>query len=110
MAILKEAPAGANVLDLGAARAARAEARAATGAVDPVIKLTAGFVPIKPEFDVTVAELLVGGKIREALAALLVDPADVDSLISEGISAQDLNAIVAFVGASVGESQASSTL
>lgn len=110
MTILKERPDGAQVLDLGAARAARAEARAAAGDVSPVLKLDAGYVAIRPEFPVSVAETLSAGKIRDALAALLVDADDVDILLEEGLTAQDLNAIVTFIGASLGEAQASSTL
>ena len=109
MAILKEAPAGAQVLDLGAARAARAEARAAAGETNPVIKLSAGYVEVKPEFDVTIAETLTAGRVRDALKSLLADPDDVEALIEEGITAPDLNEIVTFVGASLGEATASST-
>lgn len=108
MAILKDAPAGAQVLDLGAARAARAEARVAAGAPNPVLKLSAGYVEVHPEFSVTIGETLKAGEIREALQSLLVDPNDVDALIEEGISALDINEILTFLGASLGEATASS--
>lgn len=107
MSILKEAPAGAPVFDVGQARAARAEARAAAGDPNPVLKLEAGYVEVNPEFNITVGESLSAGKIREALAGLLADPADVDVLIEDGVSAQDLKALIDFLGSSVGESKAS---
>lgn len=110
MAILSEAPAGANILDLGQARAARAEARAAAGEGNPLVKLTAGYVEVKPEFDIFIGELLMVGKTRDALTGLLVHPEDVDALIGEGLTPADLNAIVEFIGGvTLGEAQASST-
>lgn len=102
MSILTEAPAGAEVLDLGAARAARAEAR--KGQPLPVIKLSAGFVEVSPEMDVMSAEDFAAGRLREGLAKLLADPADVDELIAGGVSKDDLEQIVQFVtGNSLGE-------
>jgi hypothetical protein len=109
MAISKKAPEGANVLDLGALRTARAEARA--GQPSPVIKLSAGYIDIKPEMDVFVAEDLIAGKIKSALTRLLADPADVDALLAEGVTDDDLQGIIEFAaGKKLGESLASSTL
>lgn len=102
MAILTAAPEGAEVLDLDAARAARAEAR--QGKPLPVIKLSAGYVEVSPEMDVLSADDFANGHIKEGLAKLLADPADVDVLAQGGISKDDLQAIVQFVtGNSLGE-------
>jgi hypothetical protein len=102
MSIRDSAPEGAEVLDLGAARAARAEAR--VGKALPVIKLAAGFVEVSPEMDVLSADDFAAGRIREGLAKLLADPADVDELVKGGISKDDLEQIVQFVtGNSLGE-------
>lgn len=102
MSILDKAPAGAEVLDLGAARAARAEAR--VGKPLPVIKLTAGYVEVSPEMDVLSADDFSAGRIKEGLAKLLADPADVDVLVEGGVSKDDLEQIVQFVtGQSLGE-------
>jgi hypothetical protein len=104
MAILKEAPEGAPVLDLGAVRAARQEARAATGAATPVIKLAVGYVELNPEFDVMSAEDFATGNIRGGLSRVLADPADIDELIKGGLSRDDLKSIMEFVtGTSEGE-------
>lgn len=107
MALIKEAPADATVIDLGAARQARAEARAEQGIVDSYIKLDAGYVPVKAEFALALVENLKDGEVRKALADLLADPADVDALLDAGLSAQDINVIVAFIGSSLGEASAS---
>ena len=102
MSILKTAPEGAEVLDLGAARVARAEAR--QGKPLPVIKLSAGFVEVSAEMDVMSADDFAAGRIREGLAKLLADPTDVDELVKGGISKDDLEQIVQFVtGKSLGE-------
>lgn len=104
MAILSEAPKGAKVLDLGAARIARTEARTATGEALPVIKLAAGYVEVKPEVDILSAEDFAAGHIRAGLAKLLADPADIDALVADGITKDDLDAIATFItGASLGE-------
>jgi hypothetical protein len=104
MAILETAPDGAQILDLGAARAARAEARTAAGDPNPVIKLTAGFVEVTPEVDVLSAEDFAAGQIRSGLSKLLIDPADVDELVKGGLSAEDLEQIVTFItGKRLGE-------
>lgn len=104
MAILKDAPEGAKVLDLAAARAARDEARAKAGETSAVIKLEAGFVEVKPEIDVLCAEDFKEGRIRLGLAKLLADPDDIDALVERGLSQGDLEAIVTFVtGVSLGE-------
>ena len=104
MAITNEAPKGAPVLDLEAARAARVEARAAAGEANPVIKLAAGYVEVNPEMDVLSAEDFTAGRIRDGLAKMLADPADIEVLVEQGISAEDLKAIVEFIsGVSLGE-------
>jgi len=104
MAILSEAPKGAKVLDLGAARAARAEVRAAEGQGNPVIKLTAGFVEVRPEIAISIASAFENNDIRAGLAGLLVDPADVDALFEDGLTAQDMEEITKFLtGMTLGE-------
>lgn len=102
MSISKKAPAGAKVFNLEATRNARAEARA--GEAAPFIKLSAGFVEIKPEFDVLVAEDLMNGNLRHALTRLLVDPDDVKALLKEGITDSDLQELIEFAsGKKLGE-------
>jgi len=102
MAIVKKAPAGAKVFDLPAARTARAEARA--GEPSSFIKLSAGYVEIKPELEISVLDLLNEGSIKEAFVRLFVDPKDADALFAEGVSDQDAKAIFEFVaGKSLGE-------
>lgn len=104
MAILREAPAGADVLDLGAARVARAEARSA----QPYIKLSAGYVAANPEVRIDVAFLIDAGDVKGTLSALLADPKDVDALLKDGLTAQDIQAIMQWItGLTVGESPAS---
>lgn len=104
MTILKTAPDGANVLDLAGARAGRAEARALAGESNPVLKIDAGYLELKPEIDITTSEDFLAGQTRVALSKLLVDPADVDALLSAGLSTGDLEAITKFVaGATPGE-------
>jgi hypothetical protein len=106
--VLTEAPAGAKVLDLGAAQAARQEARAAAGEPNPVIKLTAGYVEMKSEIPLVAAVDLNAGDLRGGLGGLLSDPADVDVLLS-GITATDVSDLVQFITGSLtlGESSAS---
>ena len=109
MAVLKVAPVGAQVLDLVANRAARAEARAAAGEGLPVVHLDAGYVEVKAEVDLLSAEDFSKGEYRAGLAKLLADPADIDVLIAEGLSAADIEALTEFVtGDTLGESSASS--
>jgi hypothetical protein len=106
--IRAEAPAGAQVFDLEAARAARQEARTAAGDSGALIKLAAGFIDVKSEFPITVGDLFKTGDIKGGLAELLVDPADVDELIKAGITSGDLAAITEFIsGATLGELSAS---
>lgn len=104
MAILSKAPENATVLDLGAARAARQEARVAAGETNPVIKLEAGYVEVRPEIDVLCAEEFSAGNIRAGLARLLADPADIEPLTEGGLSKDDVGVIVEFItGVSLGE-------
>ncbi len=107
MSILKDAPAGAKVLDLGAERAARAEARAAAGEGTPYLKLSAGYVEVKPEIPLVIAEL-VQVDLKRGLALILADPADIDALWGDGLSQDDIQAVMEFVtGKSLGELSAS---
>jgi hypothetical protein len=111
MTILKKAPEGANVLDLEAGRLSRAEIRAGKGEGDPYLKLKAGYVRVKPEIPIVVAFLLEAEKIEEALKGLLVDPDDLDALLEDGLTKDDLEGISALItGKSLGESLASPTL
>jgi hypothetical protein len=103
MSILKKAPEGSQVLDLGAARAARAEARAAAGEGDSYIKLSAGYVQVLPEVPISVAVILETGDIKAGLAGLLADPADIDALLVE-LTSNDVEALVKFItGTPLGE-------
>jgi hypothetical protein len=98
--ILKEAPAGARVLDLDAARVARAEA--SKDAPSPVVKLSVGFVTLQKELDVLCGEDFAAGNARSGLLRILADPKDIDALGS--VTRDDLEAIVNFVsGKSLGE-------
>ena len=102
MALVKKAPAGAKVFDLPAARSARAEARKDEPAV--FLKLSAGYVEIKPELDIFVIEELLQGQVKPALIRLFVDPTDADALLKEGISDEDMRAIFEFAaGKPLGE-------
>lgn len=106
MALIKKPATGANVLDIEAARAARAEARGNTQL--QVIKVDGGYVEINPEFDLITTELLTEGKVREGLARLLNDPADVDLILKNGFSDKDLEELVKFItGKLLGELPAS---
>jgi len=108
MAILSEAPIGAQILDLGAARAARAEARVAAGEGNPYLKLAAGYVEVKSEVALTVAFDFKNEDIKGGLAGLLVDPTDLDALLADGLTTTDLQEISKFIaGNSLGESSAS---
>lgn len=97
MTIQKTAPDGANVLDLAGARAGRAEARALAGESNPLLKLEAGFIELRPEIDITTSDDFLAGRTRVALSKLLVDPTDVDELLKSGLSTGDLAAITEFV-------------
>ena len=105
MAILSKAPEGAKVLDLEAGRTARAEARALAGEGNPIIQLSGSrFVEVKAEFSIAVAIDFQNENIKGGLAALLVDPADVDVLLADGLSQQDIAEIAKFIaGLSLGE-------
>ncbi|NNC10697.1 hypothetical protein HII28_02190 [Planctomonas sp. JC2975] len=102
MSILSEAPDGAEVIDLAASRAARAEVDATLPPV--LLKIEAGYIQVKRDLDVLCAEDFTAGRFRTGLAKLLQDPADVDELVKRGLSKDDLSAIVAHVtGSSLGE-------
>jgi hypothetical protein len=104
MPILSELPNGANVLDLEAARVARAEARAEQGLGKPFIKISAGFIEVNPEIPLEAAFKLGDNDIRAGLALILADPKDIDKLLEAGVTAQDLESIVNFVtGKPLGE-------
>jgi hypothetical protein len=103
MSILKKAPEGSQVLDLGAARAARAEARAAAGEGDSFIKLSVGYVQVLPEVPLSAAVILESGDIKTGLAGILTDPADVDALLAE-ITTHDVESLVTLItGTPLGE-------
>jgi hypothetical protein len=105
MAILNEVPEGSEVVDLGAARAAREEIRVAEGKSQAFLKLDAGYVQVKPEFSVMIAAHFERDEIVAGLAGLLVDPSDVEALIQYGLSKEDLTEIMKFLtGLTVGES------
>lgn len=104
MAIVSELPKDAQVLDLGAARVARAEARTTKS----FIKLAAGYVETVAEIPVAAAFLVEQGDIVGALSAFLADPADLDALVKDGLTTSDVEEITAFIaGKTVGELQAS---
>jgi hypothetical protein len=106
MTILKAAPEGAKVLDLGAERAARAEVRAAEGEGVPYVRLSVGYVEVKAEIPLAVADLIMVDT-KAGLAGLLADPGDIDELYGE-ITTGDLGALTEFItGKSLGELQAS---
>jgi hypothetical protein len=106
MAIISKLPEGADVLDLDAARVARVEARAAQGLGTRYIKLSAGFVETLPEVPLAAAYLFQDEQVKDGLALLLADPADVEVLWPT-LTADDLKAVVEFIsGKTPGESQA----
>lgn len=104
MTVLTEAPEGVDIIDIDAARAARAEARAASGGKASYVKVGAGYVELKPEVDVLSAEDFSAGRIRVGLSKILADPEDIDTLVASGISAPDLDLIIKRItGQSLGE-------
>lgn len=104
MAVFDSIPEGAEVIDLGAARAARAEARQ----TKTYIKVSAGYIEVKPEIALETADAFTEGRVREGIEAMLADPADVDVLYKDGLSTEDLQVIVEHIsGKSLGESLAS---
>lgn len=104
MAIVSELPEGAEVLDLNAARVARAEARSSKS----FIKLAAGYVETKAEVPISAAFNIQSGDIAGALGELLADPKDFDALVADGLTSGDIEAITIFIaGKSAGESKAS---
>jgi len=106
MTILKAAPEGAKVLDLGAERAARAEVRAADGDGVPYLRLSVGYVEVKAEIPLVVADLMLVDT-KAGLAGLLADPGDIEDLYGE-ITVGDLEALTEFItGKSLGELRAS---
>jgi hypothetical protein len=69
-----------------------------------VIKLSVGYVELKPELDVLCAEDFVASRITDGLTRVLADPADIAPLLKGGLTSGDLEAIVNFVtGKSLGE-------
>jgi hypothetical protein len=104
MAILKAAPEGAKVFDLEAARAARAEARSAAGGGNPLLKVSGGFIEVHPEIELSAVDDLNANRFEVALGKILVDPADVPTLLGSGLTSNDLTAIAYFItGATLGE-------
>lgn len=97
MAILSKVPEGASVLDLAPARAARAEARAESGAGNPLLKLAVGFVELRPEICVEAAALLAEGNLRGGLGMLLADPSDLDAIFNEGLTKEDVHTLTVFI-------------
>lgn len=106
--IRPDAPDGAAVLDLAAARAARQEARAKDGGGNPYLKLAAGFVEVKPEVPISAIDDLQAGNLRAGVAKLVVDPDDTEVLVEDGLTDDDIAAILEFIaGGAAGESAAS---
>lgn len=106
--IEQTAPDGAQVIDLPAGRAARAEQRAKDGEGVPYLRLSAGYVALKPEVPITAAMAFTNGEIEAGLRLMLKDPADVDLLLSDGLTAPDIDSIgTRLTGRSLGESPAS---
>jgi hypothetical protein len=106
MAVLSSLPEGANVLDLDAERVARQEVRVAQGVGASFVKVSAGFIEVKPEIPLAAAYALKDEQIREGLGMLLADPADVDALWPV-LSAEDFQSLINFItGKTPGESQA----
>jgi hypothetical protein len=104
MAIVADLPNDADVLDLGAARKARAEVRAAEGKGSLFLKLSAGYVEVHPEVPLDAAIRFQAEDLKGGLGMMLVDPADADVLFAEGLTATDLKEIVEFAsGKSLGE-------
>lgn len=100
MAIISELPKDATVLDLGAARVARAEARSSKS----YIKLAAGYVEVATEVPIAAAFSINDGDIKGAIALLIADPADVDALLADGLTSGDIEEITKFItGKSLGE-------
>ncbi len=106
--IRSEAPEGANVLDLAALRVARQEARAAAGKTVSLIKLAAGYVEVVPEVPLEAAFAFEQGDLKGGLSSMLTDPADVDALLADGLTGEDIKAISNFLQAELGEAAASS--
>lgn len=102
MSILKNAPAGAEIIDVAGARAARAEVDATLPPV--LLKIDAGFIQLRRDIDVLCAEDFTSGRFREGLSKILTDPADIDELVKYGLSRPDLEQIVDHItGHALGE-------
>lgn len=108
MTVLKSAPEGAKVIDLDQFRKVRAEVRDQAGVAASLVKLAAGYVPVKAEIPLEATFLFQEGKLRPGLESMLEDPADVDALLADGLTAQDLSAIITFLNEQAGEALASS--
>lgn len=102
MSILSEAPAGAEIIDLAAARAARAEVDATLPPV--LLKIDVGYIQLARDIDVLCAEDFTEGHFRTGLSKLLADPTDIDAIITYGLSKDDLEKIIQYVtGVALGE-------
>jgi len=100
MAIISELPKDAAVLDLGAARVARVEARSTKS----FIKLAVGYVEVVAEVPISAAFSINDGDIKGAIALLIADPADVDAILADGLTSGDIQEITKFItGKSLGE-------
>lgn len=102
MTVLQEAPEGAAVIDIVAARAARAEVDAQ---LPPIfLKIDAGFIELRRELDVLCAEDFVDGRFRAGLSKILADPADVEPIVAYGLSSADLERLIEHItGKPLGE-------
>lgn len=106
--IRQDAPDGAAVLDLGAARAARQEARAKDGGGNPYLKLAAGYVEVKAEVPISAIDDMQAGHLSAGVGKLVADPDDLDLLLADGLTDDDIGAILSFLaGGAAGESVAS---
>jgi hypothetical protein len=101
--IRTEVPEGSQVLDLAAARAARAEQRAKDGKGTPFVKLDVGYVEVLAEIPLAAAFAFKNEEIEAGLRLMLADGADVTALLDAGLSSGDLESLTAFLsGASLG--------
>src|SRR5207302_1334020 len=104
--IRQDAPSGVAVLDLGAARAARQEARAKDGGGNPYLKLAAGYVEVRAEVPISAIDDMQSGRLSAGVAKIIADPGDLDALLDDGLTDDDIGAILSFIagGDAAGES------